>query len=102
MGLSPAVFAVCFLGGAAAMALWIDFRFPRFAPRSFRGALLHVGGTIVVAQFLTPLATHLLVGSLLWTLVSTFAVGFPALVYTLVVAIWIIRLLSGFVGGVFR
>jgi hypothetical protein len=100
--LSPSIFAVCFLGGAAAIALWISVRFPRFAPRSFRVALLHVGGTVVAAQLLTPLATHLLAGSMFWALVSTFAVGFPALVYTLVVGIWIIRLLHNATRGVFR
>jgi hypothetical protein len=36
------------------------------------------------------------------TLVSTFAVGFPALVYTLLVAIWIIRLLHGVTRGLLR
>jgi hypothetical protein len=101
-GVSPTVFAVCFLAGAVLIALWIDVRFPRLAPSSFGGTVLHVGGTIVGAQLLTPLATHLLGGSAFWTLVSTFAVGFPALVYTLLVAIWIIRILSGVARGLLR
>jgi hypothetical protein len=98
-GLSPTVFAACFLAGAVAIALWIEVRFPRLAPSSLRGAILHVGGTIVAAQLLTPLATHLLGGSAFLTLVSTFAVGFPALVYTLLVAIWVIRILRGVARG---
>jgi hypothetical protein len=101
-GLSPAVFAVCFLLGAVVIALWVDVRFPRLAPSSFGGAVLHVGGTIVGAQLLTPLATHLLGGSAFLTLVSTFAVGFPALVYTLLVAFWIIRILHGAARGLLR
>jgi hypothetical protein len=101
-GLSPTVFAVCFLVGAVLIALWVDVRFPRLAPTSFGGTLLHVGGTIVGAQLLTPLAMHFLGGSVFLTLVSTFAVGFPALVYTLLVAIWIIRLLHGVTRGLLR
>lgn len=101
-GLSPAVFAVFFLVGAASIALWIDIRFPRLAPKSFRAAFLHLGGALVGAQLLTPLATYVLSGSVFLTLVSTFAVGFPALVYTLLVAIWIIRLLHSVARGVFR
>jgi hypothetical protein len=92
-GVSPTVFAVFFLGGAASIAVWIDVCFPRLAPGSLRGAILHVGGTIVGAQLLTPLATHLLGGSAFLTLVVTFAVGFPALVYTLLAAIWFLRVL---------
>jgi hypothetical protein len=99
---SPTVFAVCFLVGAVVIALWIDVRFPRLAPSSIGVTVLHVGGTIVGAQLLTPLATHLLVGSAFLTLVSTFAVGFPALVYTLLVAIWIIRILRGVARGLLR
>lgn len=101
-GLSPTVFAVCFLVGAAVIALWIDVRFPGLAPSSFGGTVLHVGGTIVGAQLLTPLATHFLGGSAFLTLVSTFAVGFPALVYTLLVAIWIIRILRGLTRSLLR
>jgi hypothetical protein len=101
-GLSPTVFAVCFLVGAVVIALWIDVRFPQLAPSSFGGTLLHVGGTIVGAQLLTPLGTHLLGGSFFLTLVSTFVVGFPALVYTLLVAIWIIRFLRGVTRGLLR
>jgi hypothetical protein len=98
-GMSPTIFAVCFLAGAAATAVWVEVRFPRLAPSSLGGAVLHVGGTIVAAQLLTPLATHLLGGSAFLTLVSTFAVGFPALVYTLLVAIWVIRILRGVARG---
>jgi hypothetical protein len=101
-GLSPTAFAICFLAGAVAIALWIDVRFPRLAPSSIGGTVLHVGGTIVGAQLLTPLATHLLGGSVFLTLVSTFAVGFPALVYTLLVAMWIIHILRGVARSLLR
>jgi hypothetical protein len=102
IGLSPAIFAGCFLAGAAAVALWLDACFPRFAPKTFSRTVLHVGGTILAAQLLTPLAAHFLDGSQIAVYVSIFVVGFPALVYTLLVAIWIIRLLHGLARGVFR
>lgn len=90
--MSPSVFAVCFLIGAVAVAFWVDARFPTLAPKSMRGALLHVGGTIVGAQLLAPLALHFLIGSPSTTLVAVFVLGFPALVYTLLAGIWLLRL----------
>jgi hypothetical protein len=94
-GLSPTVFTMLFLIGAIAVAFWIDARFPRLAPGSLRAVLLHVGGTVVGAQLLTPLLTHILGGSPALTLVAIFAVALPALVYALLVAIWVIRILHG-------
>jgi hypothetical protein len=90
--MTPNVFAVCFLIGALAVALWIDIRFPALAPTGLRPVLWHVGGTIVGAQLLVPLAMHLLGGPPAVTLVAVFLVAFPALVYTLLAAIWIFRI----------
>lgn len=100
--LSAQLFAFCFLGGAAAVALWIDVRFPRLAPQSIRGATLHIGATLVVAQILVPLATAALTGSRALALLATFAVGFPSLVYSLLAAIWVLRLAHAGLRGRFR
>jgi hypothetical protein len=91
---SPSVFAVCFLLGAVSVAFWIDARFPRLAPKTMRSALFHVGGTMVAAQLLMPLAVHFLIGSPVTTLVTVFVLGLPALVYTLLAGIWLLRLVT--------
>jgi len=100
--LSTQLFAICFLAGAAAIAVWTDVRFPSIAPTSLRAATLHIGATLVVAQILVPLATGAVTGSRALALLATFAVGFPSLVYSLLAAIWVIRLAHAGLRGRFR
>lgn len=100
--MSAGVFAVCFLFGAMAVALWIDARFPSLAPQNLRSALLHVGGTIVAAQVLIPLGLHAIVGSPTLTLLSVFGLAFPGLTYTMLAGIWVIRLVANIWRGLSR
>jgi hypothetical protein len=99
---TPSIFAICFLAGSGAVAIWAHVRFPELAPRSMRGVLLHVGGTLVGAQLLAPVGIHLLTGSATWTLVGVFALGFPALTYSLLVALWVLKTLQSTMRGLFR
>lgn len=100
--MSPQLFALCFLAGGAAVAFWIDARFPSLAPQSLRTAVLHVGATLLAAQVLVPVATNLLTGSQVLALVSAFAVGFPSLVYSILAAMWILKLAHAGLRGRFR
>jgi hypothetical protein len=100
--LSAQLFAFCFLGGAAAIAVWIEVRLPRLAPQSIKAAMLHIGATLIVAQVVLPLATAVLTGSRTLALVATFAVALPSLVYCLLAAIWVIRLAHAGLRGRFH
>ena len=80
------MFVVVYFVGAAVLALWIDLRFPQLAPKSFRNRLV----AVVVATLILPLApfdpssrTALLTTLLLLVL--------PALVFTFLTALWLIR-----------
>jgi hypothetical protein len=90
---SVGVFLIALTVGAGAVALWVDARFPRFAPKEMRHALLHVGLSIVVAQLAVPvlIKTIAAAGSPAGILFALFAIGFPALVYCLLASIWIIK-----------
>jgi hypothetical protein len=99
---SPNVFAICFLLGSGVVAIWADQRFPELAPRSMRGILLHIGATLVAAQLLAPIGIHLLTGSAAWTLAGVFVLGFPALTYSLLVALWVLKTLQSTLRGRFR
>jgi ABC-type Fe3+-siderophore transport system permease subunit len=94
VGLSSSTFAVCSLLGAAAVAVWLDLRFPRLTPATVKSILLHVGGALVAAQLLSPLAFHFLTGSRASTLAVVFVVALPALTYALLVALWVLRFLA--------
>jgi hypothetical protein len=100
--MSSSAFVVCFLVGSGAVALWLDNRFPSLAPESFKATFLHVGGTIVAAQLLSPLALHFLGGSRLATLLVVFLAVFPALTYSLIVAIWLLKLMTNALRGRFH
>lgn len=100
--LNTSAFAVCFLGGSAAVALWLDLRLPRLAPETVKGILIHVGVTIVAAQVVFPFAFHALAGSQVLTLVAVFGIAFPALTYSLLVAVWVLKLVANTSRGLFR
>jgi hypothetical protein len=102
ISLSAQLFAFCFLAGAAVVAVWVDVRFSGLAPETLRAATLHMGATIVAAQILVPVATHSLTGSKTLALVAAFGVGFPALVYSILAAIWLVRLAHAGLRGRFR
>jgi hypothetical protein len=83
--------------GAGAIALWINFRFPKLAPDGIRTAVIHVGAAILVGQVLLPGLTDAVPGSnpIMRALVTTFLLGLPALVYALLASIWVIRIAQG-------
>lgn len=96
-------FLVVFAVSAAAMAVWIDTRFPSLAPEDLRSALLRLIGVWVfvylaiasvelVVDFFAP-ATRL-------TIVLT--AGFALLTLGLLTAVWIIRVAQRMMGGSLR
>jgi hypothetical protein len=92
--MSAAALLMCFTVGAALLALWMDTRFPGLAPPSMMRIVLHTGGALIVAQFVVPIAMGMLAG---WgPLVPMLLVGLvllflPALVYTFLGSLWLMR-----------
>lgn len=97
--MSAQTYAICFLAGAAALALWIDVRFPNLGVRTMRGVLLHMAGTAVAAQLVIPGLLHLVDGPKAVMIVIAMTLVLPALTYCILVGIWVIRLLQGALGG---
>jgi hypothetical protein len=84
------VFAILFLSGAAAIALWLDARFPGIAPPNLRAAMFRTLIALGVSRLLFPSVWEaaLAQGPVL---VAVFAVAFPWLTWLLLIAIWWIR-----------
>lgn len=97
--MSAQTYAICFLAGAVALALWIDVRFPDLGARTMRGLLLHVAGTAVAAQLVIPGLLHLVDGPKALLIVIAMTLVLPALTYCVLVGIWVIRLLQSALGG---
>jgi hypothetical protein len=90
-------FLVALTLGAGAIALWINFRFPKLAPQRVFWAIIHVGAAILFGQVVLP-GLHALIpdtNPVARALVTTFLLGLPALIYALLSSIWVIRIAQG-------
>jgi hypothetical protein len=92
------VFLVALTLGAGAIALWINARFPKLAPEGMRTAFIHVGVALVAGMAVVP-ALDTLVSSttspVLRAIITTFIVGLPILIYSLLASIWVILIAQG-------
>ena len=64
--MSPQLFLIAFLLGTAALALWIDARFPGLAPADLSHAMARAGVAMAVGWLLFPR---------LWDAVSSASIG---------------------------
>jgi hypothetical protein len=86
--------------GAAAIALWVDVRFPGIAPRNVRGILIHAALAVAAGQLLAPAGLNFVRGleSHVLTLVGVFGVAFPAIIYAMLVGVWTIKTAQNHLG----
>ncbi len=88
--MSPGLFTVALIAGAAALAFWTSFRFPAFEPGTIKGCLVNaVLASIAVLVVPIPTAPGA------WQLVMLLGLFLPALVYAFLSAIWLLRSLQG-------
>jgi hypothetical protein len=80
------LFVAAFVVGAAAIALWVDFRFPGVRPSSW--------GRLGVAVAVSFACDDVCGAALGWgpRLVSVMGIAFPAIAATLLVCIWMLRM----------
>jgi hypothetical protein len=83
------MFIGAFLFGAAAIAVWMDARYPSARPEAMRRVIIHLACATLLAQFLLPQAL-----SLAPAIYAVMLIALPILVYVLVAAIWFIRYLA--------
>jgi hypothetical protein len=86
-------FGILFLLGAAAVALWVDNRFPGIAPPNLRRALFRTLVALAVSQLIFPPAWEAALARSP-VLVAVFVLAFPCLTWVLLSAIWSIRQLQ--------
>jgi hypothetical protein len=82
------VFVVVYFIGAASLALWLDARFPQLAPESFRNRFLAaILATLILPR--VPVET-----SSRTALMTTLMLAvLPALVFSFLTALWLLRAL---------
>jgi hypothetical protein len=88
--MSPVVLTVALLVGAASLALWTDVRFPGLQPESIRTRFVHAGlSTVAVLTIPIPSTPGTL------QLLALLGLFLPALVWSFLSALWLLRSLQG-------
>ena len=102
--MSKQAFAVLFLAGAAALALWVEARFPKLAPTSLRRAFFHVVTAAFTLFVLMPFGMELVGGggSKVHMLAAVFGVGLPSLTYGLLVSVWVLNVARHALGSALK
>jgi hypothetical protein len=95
------VTALTLILGAAALAGWVDFRFPQLSPGSFIGVGLHM----LCSMFALQIGMRVL-GTApdrpAPALAALFGAAIPATMYMLLTVFWLLRLLHGMLGRAVR
>lgn len=81
--MSPALFLVAFVVGAALLALWFDVRFPGLAPKSIRNRVAAAVVAFLVLSLPVP-----------GTAVTVLAVYLPLIAFAFLTMLWLLRLLA--------
>lgn len=99
--MNAGMFVVLIALGAAAIAVWIDTRFPGIAPRNVRGIFIHAALAVAAGQLLVPVGLDFVrsLESHVLTLVGVFGMAFPAVIYALLVGVWMIKSAQNQLGG---
>ncbi len=102
--MSTTTFVTALALGAALLALWCVQRLPGFAPAGLRGALGHVGASMVVLHLAVPVGLVLAVesGSTLGLLLGVLGVALPPLTYAFLATLWALRVAQSTMPGLGR
>lgn len=90
--MSNGTFALVLTVGAALLALWIDTRLPKLAPVTMGRVILHVGIALLTLQLIPKATSNTMI------YVGLFGVALPALVYSFLAAIWLLRFAQAALG----
>ena len=104
MSIDPVTYAVVFVLGAGALALWFDQRFPGRTPTGMLALAVHAVAAFVFVRLLPGTGGRILdaIGAPAPELANLFAFVLPAVVYFFVVAVWMIRFAQGLLHGRFH
>jgi uncharacterized membrane protein len=94
-------FVICLLVAAGAIALWIDARRPGLMPKGLSGLTRHLAFALLALVAVLPLGTQLVAGegtSGARMYAALLGIVVPGLVYTMLVAVWLIKVMQQALG----
>jgi hypothetical protein len=98
---SSNVAALILILGAAVLAGWVDFRFPRLSPGSFTGVGLHM----LCSLFAVEIGMRVLgmaARDPAPVMAALFGAALPATMYMMIATFWLLKLLHGMLGRAVR
>jgi hypothetical protein len=97
--MSPYLATALFAIGAGALALWLDVRFPSLSPEGLQRMIGHALVSMVALEVAATALRVVTGGAHVLTVAVLIGVMLPALVYTFVVCVWVMKHLSGAMHG---
>jgi hypothetical protein len=97
--LSPYLATVLFAIGAGALALWFDVRFPGLSPERLPTMIGHAFVSMVALDAAAMALRAVSGGPHVRTVAVLMSVMLPALMYTFVVCVWVMKHFSGALHG---
>jgi len=94
-------FVTCLLVAAGAIALWIDARLPHLMPTRLSRLTRHFAGALITILVFIPLATQVVAGegtSSVRIVAALLGIVVPGLVYAMLVAVWLIKVMQQALG----
>ena len=82
--MTPHLFVVALVVGAAVLALWLDTRFPGLAPKSMQNRFLVALAAGIVLALPSPPAT----------IVTVLAVDLPVIGFAFLAMLWLLKILA--------
>jgi hypothetical protein len=82
--MSNGMFVLALTVGAGALAVWVEVRFPSFAPARLGGTMLHAVLAFGLLMFTSSAGETITITALFLSLL-------PALIYALLCTIWVLR-----------
>ena len=94
-------FVTCLLVAAGAIALWIDARLPNLTPTGLSRLTRHFAFALVALVVVLPLGTQVVAGeatSGMRIFAALLGIVIPGLVYAMLVAVWLIKVMQQALG----
>jgi hypothetical protein len=89
--MDPQLYGRFLMVATFALAIWVDARWPQLAPKRLLNALIHAAASLIVSPLIVSMALHAAAGSPEVKLAMLVSVVVPAVGYTMIAAVWLIK-----------
>jgi hypothetical protein len=92
--MSAQAFVIVLFVGAFSLAVWVDVRWPELAPKELARAMLHVAAAVILSRPVISIGLTIGQRSPTFMLLAVVTFVLPALMYCVMAAIWVVKVVS--------